>query len=71
MNLKLRDIIYTTSDGGKFMKCSEGFIRGNNINSIQFREGILEQLAEERDSRLNNIQGNVPINFNRNYYNES
>ena len=56
MNLKLIDVIYTTSDGNKFVKVPEGFIRGNNINSIQFKEGLLDKLEEEKESRMN-VQG--------------
>jgi U6 snRNA-associated Sm-like protein LSm4 len=53
MNLKLKDIIYTSSDGNRFKKVSEGFIRGNNVNSIQFKEGLLEKIEEEKDLKFN------------------
>lgn len=63
MNMKLKDIIYTSSDGEKFWKTSEGFIRGNNINSIQFKEGLIEKIEEEKE-RLMNIPG-IKINFKK------
>lgn len=53
MNLKLRDVIYTSSDGNKFWKINEEFIRGNNINSIQFKEGLLEKIEEDKQLRIN------------------
>ena len=56
MNMKLRDIIYTSSDGEKFWKVPEGFIRGNNINSIQFVERLLDMIEEEKE-RLMGLQG--------------
>jgi U6 snRNA-associated Sm-like protein LSm4 len=49
MNLKLKDIIWTSFNGEKFWKVPEGFIRGNNINSIQLKEGFLEKIEEEKD----------------------
>ena len=57
MNMKLKDIIFTSSDGEKFWKAPEGFIRGNNINSIQFKEGLIEKIEEEKE-RMMNIPGN-------------
>lgn len=53
MNLKLKDITYTSSDAEKFWKVPEGFIRGNNIKSMQFREGLIEKLEEQKEKILN------------------
>lgn len=33
MNMRLKDVIITSTDG-KFSKCGEVFIRGNNIKAI-------------------------------------
>jgi U6 snRNA-associated Sm-like protein LSm4 len=33
MNMQMKDVIITSKDG-KFNKCKEVFVRGNNINSI-------------------------------------
>lgn len=33
MNMKLTDVIITSTDG-RFSKCPEVFIRGNNVKSI-------------------------------------
>lgn len=52
MNLKLSDIIYTSNDGEKFKKIVEGFIRGNNISSIQFKEGLIEKIEEMKEQVL-------------------
>lgn len=35
MNMKLTEVTITSTQG-TFMKCSEVFIRGNNIRGIQF-----------------------------------
>lgn len=53
MNLKLKEITYTSSDAEKFWKVPEGFIRGNNIKSIQFKEGLIEKLEEQKEKMMN------------------
>ena len=35
MNMKLQDVTISKTDG-KFIKCDEAFVRGNNIRAIQF-----------------------------------
>lgn len=40
MNLKLTNVTITSSDG-KFSKCQDVFIRGNNVKSIQFHDAEL------------------------------
>ena len=42
MNLKLSHVIIT-SQAGKFARCEEVFIRGNNVKSIQFSPEVLEK----------------------------
>ncbi len=56
MNLKLKEITYTSSDGENFWKVKEGFIRGNNIKSIQFKEGLIEKLEDQKE-KIANIPG--------------
>ena len=42
MNMRLTDVTITSPDG-KFTKCGEVFIRGNNIKGIQFEPEVLEK----------------------------
>jgi U6 snRNA-associated Sm-like protein LSm4 len=53
MNVKLKDITYTSKDGDNFWKIKEGFIRGNNIKSIQFKENLIEKLEEQKEKMMN------------------
>jgi hypothetical protein len=49
MNIKVKEGIYSVAAGNKFFKLETGFIRGNNINSVQFKEGLLEKLEEVKE----------------------
>lgn len=42
MNMRLKDVIITSPDG-KFSKCPEAFIRGNNIKAIQLTEDLIDK----------------------------
>lgn len=55
MNLKIRDIIYTPRGGDKSLEIIESFVRGNNINSLQFREGLIEKIEEEKEMSATNL----------------
>lgn len=67
MNIKVKEGVYTHSIGNKFFKLNEGFIRGNSINSIQFKEGLLEKLEELKEQeQINNMQKRKFLNNLRN-----
>jgi len=55
MNLKIKDIIYTAGAGEKSLKIKECYVRGNNINSIQFKEGLIEQIEEQKELSATNL----------------
>jgi hypothetical protein len=55
MNLKIKDIIYTPEGGEKSLKIKECYVRGNNINSIQFKEGLIEKIEEEKELSVTNL----------------
>ena len=42
MNMRLKNVTITSADG-KFAKCEEVFVRGNNIRAIQFQQEVLEK----------------------------
>ena len=52
MNLRLSNVVITSSDG-KFSKCQEVFIRGNNVKSIQMSDEVLENHANEIKKKCN------------------
>ena len=43
--------VVITSSTGKFSKCVEVFIRGNNIKSIQFDQNLVKQHQEDMKKR--------------------
>jgi hypothetical protein len=53
MNVKLKDVTYTSKDGYNFWKIKEGFNRGNNIKSIQFKENLIDKLEEQKEKIMN------------------
>jgi U6 snRNA-associated Sm-like protein LSm4 len=64
MNLKLKDIIYTPEGSETSMKIKESYVRGNNINSMQFREGLIEKIEEEKELSVPNLPRKKFLNFN-------
>lgn len=59
MNLRFKDGIYTSSNATSFWTVPEGFIRGNYVSSIQFKEGLLEKLEEIKEINAN-AANNIP-----------
>ncbi len=47
MNLRLKDVLLTSSGGRSFSKHPEVFIRGNNIKSIQLPNDLIEKHISE------------------------
>ena len=65
MNLKINDAIFSSKNNDKFWKITEIYIRGNNINSIILKDGLLEKIEEQ--SELATLQTNIPRILNRKY----
>lgn len=51
MNLHLKDVILTSSDGAKFWKMKECFIRGNTIKYMRVPEEIAEKVKEHAEKK--------------------
>ena len=53
MNLKIKDITYIANgDEISYWKINEIYVRGNNIASINFKDGLLDKLEEEKELAL-------------------
>lgn len=55
MNVKLTNFLHTSNNGEKFIKIPVGYVRGNNINSFQFKSDILDKIEEEKLKNESNI----------------
>lgn len=55
MNLILREVICTASDGDKFWRQAEAYIRGNTIRCIRLPEEIID--IAKNDPRNSDEQG--------------
>ncbi len=50
MNLKINDVTYIANgDEISYWKINHIYVRGNNIASITFKEGLLDKLEEEKE----------------------
>ncbi|CAM9500867.1 unnamed protein product, partial [Choristocarpus tenellus] len=47
MNIKLRDVIWTSRDGDKFVKLAEVYARGNSIKYLTIPDEVLDMVQEE------------------------
>ena len=62
MNLKIIEVVYSVKDNPlKDYKIREIYVRGNNINSLYLKDGLLEKLEEK--SELESLQTNIPRNY--------
>ncbi|KAI9715939.1 MAG: RNA processing protein [Chrysothrix sp. TS-e1954] len=48
MNLTLREVVQTSSDGERFVRLAEAYVRGNNIKYLRMPEEILETVKEQQ-----------------------
>lgn len=46
MNIKLKEVTYIEKCGASFYKTPEIFIRGSCINTIQFKDDVIEKIKE-------------------------
>lgn len=58
MNLKINEVTYSAKLNPKDYKITEIYVRGNNINSLSLKEGLLEKVEEQTE--LESIQTNIP-----------
>jgi hypothetical protein len=65
MNLKLKEVLFTSEKGSKSFKIKETFIRGNNVNSIQFKPDLLDKIEEEKEANIS--RNRLLISRNHNY----
>ena len=62
MNLKIIDVVYSAQNNPlKDYKINEIYVRGNNINSLNLQDGLIEKLEEK--SELESLQTNIPRKF--------
>ncbi|KAH9815080.1 hypothetical protein DFH28DRAFT_928198 [Melampsora americana] len=50
MNLTMREVYLTSSDGEKFWKLSECYIRGNTIKYIRVTDNVIDIVKQQEDS---------------------
>ncbi|CAN0159110.1 unnamed protein product, partial [Ectocarpus sp. 8 AP-2014] len=58
MNIKLKDVIFTSRDADKFVKMVEVYVRGNSIKYVTIPEEVLDMVQEEdlsKESELTTI----------------
>lgn len=47
MNITLREVIQTDSDGGRFWRLGEAYVRGNTIKYLRVPDSVLDKAKEE------------------------
>ena len=70
MNIHIKNGIITKKDGKNFFKMSDIYIRGSNINSINFDEKVYEEIIKKKEEKEKNEKkdnnNNIKINENKN-----
>ncbi|KAI8596245.1 hypothetical protein EDD21DRAFT_289515, partial [Dissophora ornata] len=51
MNLTLREVIQTSSDGDRFWRLTECYIRGNTIKYLRVPDEIIDMVKEEANKQ--------------------
>lgn len=71
MNIKLKEVTYIEKCGATFYKTPEIFIRGSCINTIQFKDDVIEKIKEvqnlEKAHSNQNIKGANAGNHNNHF----
>eukprot|EP00752_Nemacystus_decipiens_P001818 g1756.t1 len=57
MNIKLKDVIFTSRDADKFVKMVEVYVRGNSIKYVTIPEEVLDMVQEEDLSKEKRAMG--------------
>ncbi|KAJ2290648.1 hypothetical protein IW141_003149 [Coemansia sp. RSA 355] len=58
MNITLREVIQTDSDGDRFWRLSEAYIRGNTIKYLRIPDAVIDKVKEDMTkSRNSNNRG--------------
>jgi len=66
MNIHIKNGIITKKDGKNFYKMSDIYIRGSNINSINFDEKVYEEIIKKKDEKEKNDKNIKNDNNNNN-----
>lgn len=48
MNLTLREVVQTSSEGDRFYRLPEAYVRGNNIKYLRLPDEIIETVKEQQ-----------------------
>ena len=59
MNIKLRDVIWTSRDGDRFWKLPEVYVRGNSVKYMTIPDEVLDLVAEEDEKTESEYRMNV------------
>ncbi|GAA5985738.1 hypothetical protein JCM11641_007198 [Rhodosporidiobolus odoratus] len=51
MNLTLKEVYQTSTDGERFWKLPEAYVRGNNIKYIRVAENLIDQVKEQEEEQ--------------------
>ncbi|PHH89890.1 hypothetical protein CDD83_5030 [Cordyceps sp. RAO-2017] len=57
MNLTLTEVVQTSSEGDKFMKLKEAYVKGNNIKYLRVPEEIIEKVSESQKNQQGSFRG--------------
>lgn len=60
MNIKMKEITYTSKDGNSFYNASIAFIRGSQVASINFEEDLLDNLNKMKANKTDSIINIIP-----------
>ncbi|BGP36805.1 hypothetical protein JCM10449v2_000707 [Rhodotorula kratochvilovae] len=51
MNLTLKEVYQTSTEGDRFWKLPEAYVRGNNIKYIRVAENLVDQVKEQEEEQ--------------------
>ncbi|ORX74685.1 Sm-like ribonucleo protein [Linderina pennispora] len=53
MNITLREVIQTASDGDRFWRLPEAYVRGNTIKYLRIPDAVLDKVKEDMNKKRN------------------
>ncbi|KAI1382029.1 like-Sm domain-containing protein [Hypoxylon crocopeplum] len=57
MNLTLKEVIQTSSDGDKFVRLPEVYIKGNNIKYLRVPDEIIDLVKDQQHNQQGGFRG--------------
>ncbi|KAK3318473.1 hypothetical protein B0H66DRAFT_557375 [Apodospora peruviana] len=57
MNLTLREVVQTSSDGDKFTRLPEVYVKGNNIKYLRVADDVLDLAKEQQQTQHGGYRG--------------